>query len=138
MNLIFKTQGRMSTFGGPNDMGVKPDEGLAIIEPVDLGEWWFKRLFLSVQPPETTGLARRLNPLAFYIAMRWGDRAVGRETARRAIFRLTNPLTEKHLFAQAADFGPAVRTKRTADVSPGVAGELDLETDDIITVEMIT
>jgi hypothetical protein len=129
----------MSTFGGPHDTGVARDEGLALIDRDDLlNEWWFRRLFLPYQPDLTTGLARRLNPEAFYIAMRWGDRGVGRETARRAIFKLTNPITEKHIFAQAADFGPAVRTKRLVDMSPGAAEALELKTDDIVTVEMIT
>jgi hypothetical protein len=133
-----KITGKMSTFGGPQDEGVAPDEGLALIDPGDLIEWWFKRIFLLSQPVNTTGLARRLNPDAFYIAMRWDDHGVVRELARRAIFRLTNPKTlHPALFAQAADFGPATRTNRLVDMSPGAAKALGLTTDDEVTVEMI-
>ena len=139
-----KTQGKMSTFGGPHDTGVAADEGLALIEPGDLIEWWFRRIFLPAHPPNTSGLARRLNPEAFYIAMRWatlessessGATFVSRETARRSIFRLS--ANGKSIFAQAADFGPAVRTKRVVDMSPGAASALGLTTDDIVEVEMI-
>jgi peptidoglycan L-alanyl-D-glutamate endopeptidase CwlK len=132
-----KIAGKMSTFGGPSDQGVAADEGLALIEPRDLSEWWFGRLFLSAQPANTTGLARRLNPDAFYIAMRWGDDGVKRETARRAIFRLTNPKNGRTIFAQAADFGPGLETKRAVDMSPGAAQALDLTTDDSVEVEML-
>lgn len=127
--------GKMSTFGGPDDKGVKPDEGLALIEPMDLAEWWFARLFLAKQPPKTTGLARRLNPNAFYLAMRFDYGDHSRELVRRAIFRVTNPRTHKSLFAQGADWGPNARTNRVVDMSPGLATALALN--DTVTVEMI-
>ena len=44
------------------DMGVKPDEGLALYEEHDV---WPPGLFLKMQPHGTTGLARRLNRGAF-------------------------------------------------------------------------
>ncbi len=131
----------MSTFGGPHDTGVAPDEGLALIDAGDLAEWWFKRIFLACQPVNTTGLARRLDPDAFYLAMRWGDHGIAREVARRAMFRLTVPGDKggrSTVFAQGADFGPALWTHRVADVSPGVARVLDIATDNEVTVEMIT
>lgn len=129
----------MSTFGGPHDTGVGLHEGLALIEEYDLREWWFRRLFLPPPPAATdgVGLARRLNPEAYYIAMRWADHGISREVARRALFRLTNPVTGKQLFAQAADFGPATRTHRLVDMSPGCAGLLGLSTDDTVLVERI-
>ena len=65
----------MSVFGGPADEGVGPHEGLALIGPTDLGIWWYSCLFLPESPAGTTGLARRLNPRAFYLAMRWDTRA---------------------------------------------------------------
>jgi hypothetical protein len=129
--------GKMSTFGGPYDTGVKPDEGLALVEPGDLDEWWFHRIFLSIQPTQTTGLARRLNPNAFYIAMRWGDYGINRDAARRGVFRVTNIGTNKSVYAQGADSGPAEWTNRIVDVSPGIADALNLETDDEVIVELI-
>lgn len=134
----FLGEGKLSTFGGPKDTGVGPAEGLALITQDDLAEWWFRRLFLAVQPPGTTGLARRLDPDAFYIAMRWSDHKISQETAARALFRLTNPhKAAPQVFAQGADFGPATRVKRLVDMSPGCADRLGLETDQIVRVEMI-
>lgn len=137
MNQANTWEGKISTFGGPEDMGVAPEEGLALINEGDLREWWFRRLFLDHYPIGTTGLARRLNPLAFYIAMRWEDHGVGREIARRAIFKLTNPVNDKHVFAQGADFGPALWTRRLVDMSPGCAQRLNLVTNEVVKVEMI-
>src|SRR5215831_7850460 len=59
--------GKCSWFGGPNDTGVAPDEGLAFIYDVDEAP----HLFLDEQPIGTTGLARRLDPDVYYIACRW-------------------------------------------------------------------
>jgi hypothetical protein len=129
--------GKISTFGGPEDTGVSPTEGLALIEPPDLDEWWFERIFLRLQPEDTTGLARRLNPDAFYLAMRWEDYGISRETARRATFKITNPENGKWIYAQGSDFGPAGWTDRVADLSPGIAAELELETDDVAMIEMV-
>src|SRR4051812_40899125 len=60
-------EGAASWFGGPEDTGVSPDEGLAFIYSVDDAPY----LFLPYQPEGTSGLARRLDPQVFYIAMRW-------------------------------------------------------------------
>jgi hypothetical protein len=62
-------KGKMSTFGGPDDGGVRPDEGLALI--TEHNQRHFLEYLLPTQPPGTTGLARRLNPSKFYIACRW-------------------------------------------------------------------
>jgi hypothetical protein len=59
--------GKVSWFGGPDDTGVSPDEGLAFIYDVDDAP----HLFLPQQPAGTTGLARRLDPARPYIACRW-------------------------------------------------------------------
>lgn len=132
-----KVSGKMSTFGGPTDTGVSANEGLALISDHDLREWWFRRLFLDAQPPYTTGLARRLDPDAFYIAMRWAQLGIGRSAARRSIFRLSNPANNKRIFAQGADYGPAAWTNRECDMSEGCAFALDLNTDDTVEVEMV-
>src|SRR6478736_3583346 len=62
-----RLSGKVSWFGGPADTGVSPDEGLAFIYDVEDAPY----LFLAEQPPDTTGLARRLNPETYYIACRW-------------------------------------------------------------------
>jgi hypothetical protein len=128
-------RGKISTFGGPHDTGVALDEGLALIETGDLAHWWFGRLFLPYS--NGMGLARRLNPNAFYIAMRFDYGQHPREVLRLAIFRLTNPRNSHSLFAQAADWGPNKRTGRLCDMSPGCATALALKTDDEVVVEVI-
>jgi hypothetical protein len=54
--------GKASWFGGPEDEGVTPDEGLAFIYEVEDAP----HLFLPYQPEGTSGLARRLNPSSLY------------------------------------------------------------------------
>ena len=66
-DVLFAAEGTCSTFGGPDDTGVSPSEGLAFIYEVEEAPW----LFLPKQPPGTSGLARRMDPSVFYIACRW-------------------------------------------------------------------
>lgn len=139
--------GRMSVFGGPADEGVGPHEGLALVGPTDLALWWFSSLFLSEQPPGTTGLARRLNPRAYYLAMRWDFAVYPREALRYGVVRLSVPGQERHLFARPVDYGPGDGsvidgqptrdTRRLADLSPGAASALGLQTDDLVTCEWV-
>jgi hypothetical protein len=145
--IVFLGMGKMSVFGGPADQGVGPHEGLALIGPSDLGIWWYACLFLSVQPPGTSGLARRLNPRAFYLAMRWDYARWPKELLRNAVVKLTNPANDRYVFARPVDFGPGdgliidgrptPDTGRMADLSPGAATALSLQTDDVVTCEMV-
>ncbi len=145
--LIFLGTGKMSIFGGPADEGVGPHEGLALIEPGDLADWWFSHLFLPGQPPETTGLARRLNPAAYYLAMRWDYTQFSKELLRNAVVRVSHPVNGRYLFARPVDFGPGdgsvidgkatADTGRLADLSPGVARELGLETDEVVACQIV-
>lgn len=138
-------QGKVSCFGGPLDTGVGPNEGLSCIDPDDLGEWWFSRLF-GPQPRGTTGLARRLNPDAFYLAMDWaygsfqgvkGNILPGwtREQVRRAVFKVE--ANGKTIYAQSADWGPDPSLGRVADLSPGIFAFLGLKTDDSAVIEAV-
>jgi hypothetical protein len=139
--------GRMSTFGGPADDGVGPHEGLALIGPSDLALWWYAHLFLPQPPPGTTGLARRLNPRAYYLAMRWDYARWPKDLLRTTVVRLINPASGAHIFARPVDYGPgdgglvdgqpARDTGRLADLSPGAALALGLQTDDLVTCEMV-
>ncbi len=144
--MISLSTGRMSVFGGPADEGVGPHEGLALVGPTDLALWWFSCLFLAQQPAGTTGLARRLNPRAYYIAMRWDYARFPKEALRNGLVRLSVPhATDRHVFAHPVDFGPADGsiidgqttrdTGRLADLSPGAATALGLQTDDSVTCE---
>jgi hypothetical protein len=128
---VLRAKGKVSWFGGPNDMGVSPSEGLAFLYEVDDKP----AVFLDQQPPNTTGLARRLDPSAYYIAMRWDydqfpkDRLAGYEMA---LVRSTKS-GATHL-AHPADWGPHVDTNRVADISPGLMEALGLQTDDEVEV----
>jgi len=123
--------GKCSHFGGPDDMGVSPDEGLAFIYSYDQRP----DLFLDEQPPGTSGLARRLNPEKFYVACRWDYYATPKEMLgdrdKMALVRAKNGETR---LAWPADWGPHGDTDRAADISPGLMEALGLETDDEIEI----
>ncbi|WP_341990185.1 M15 family metallopeptidase [Azorhizobium sp. AG788] len=124
-------KGKMSTFGGPTDPGVAANEGLALITPREIDR--FPGIFLDEQPPGTTGLARRLNPEAFYIACRWDRTKLSRSFLQSAKIKVANPASGLVFFAQPVDRGPG-RLERIADLSPGLAKALRLSTDDICEV----
>lgn len=123
-----KLTGKASWFGGPDDTGVAPDEGLAFIYELDDAP----HLFLPVQPAGTTGLARRLDPDKFYIACRWDYDVTSKEELLelRVIVRAKG----KEFVAQPADWGPHEDTGRVADLSPGLMNALGIETDDEVEV----
>lgn len=129
-NIVLR--GKMSTFGGPNDLGVSPSEGLALIQPHQLQE--FEEYFLPTQPPGTTGLARRLNPEKFYIACRWNYGQTSKKFLVNSLTTVTNPKNEKTAQAKPVDWGPHQTTGRIADLSPSLAKFLGLQTDDEVEV----
>ena len=145
--IVFLGTGKMSVFGGPADEGVGPDEGLALVGPADLGIWWYSCLFLPESPAGTTGLARRLNPRAFYLAMRWDYALYPKLFLRKTFVKLTNPANELYVFARPVDFGPGdgsmidgqptQNTGRIADLSPGAANALGLQTDNVVRCELM-
>ena len=137
----------MSTFGGPADEGVGPHEGtgadradgpgnLVVLVPVPAGG-----------AAGTTGLARRLNPRAFYLAMRWDYARWPKQFLRNTVVKLTNPANGLHVFARPVDFGPGdgsvidgaatEDTGRIADLSPAAATALGLRTDEEVRCEMV-
>lgn len=131
---VFVRAGKMSTFGGPDDTGVKPDEGLALFSAADVAA--NPDIFLTEQPADTTGEARRLNPEAFYIACRWDYAATPKHFLRTIKVRVAKAKSSVFAEARPVDFGPAVATGRVADLSPGLAKFLKLKTDDECRVEM--
>ena len=97
-------RGKVSWFGGPSDTGVSPSEGLAFIYKVDDAP----HLFLAEQPPGTTGLARRLDPVEVLHRMPLGLRRSGTSKAEllhiKAMVRA--PKTGRAFLAYPGDWGP--------------------------------
>jgi N-acetylmuramoyl-L-alanine amidase len=122
--------GKVSHFGGPDDEGVAPDEGLAFISDVMQAP----HLFLPYQPSGTTGLARRLNPNVHYIAMRWDYSVTPHAMLLSEQALVRSQRTGIELTAFPADWSPADWTNRICDISPGLMTDLDLETDDLVDV----
>jgi hypothetical protein len=125
--------GPCSWFGGPDDEGVSPSEGLAFIYEVDMAP----DLFLDEQPYGTTGLARRLDPDEFYIAMRWDYDEISKEDLLRTICIVRSPETSKAFWARPSDWGPHSDTGRICDISPGLMQALGVETDDELEIVVI-
>src|SRR5438552_7868947 len=119
-------QGKMSTFGGPHDIGVAPDEGLALVDASHFEE--LKDYFLAAQPPGTTGLARRLDPDKYYLACRWDYAVTPQDFLRHTLVAVKNVRNGKQAQAKPVDWGPNKSTGRVADLSPGLASFLGLRT----------
>jgi N-acetylmuramoyl-L-alanine amidase len=128
---LFYAKGKCSWFGGPDDTGVSPSEGLAFIYEVDTAP----HLFLPKQPPGTTGLARRLNPVVSYIACRWDYNVTSKQMLASGKVALVKSVKSGiGLEAFPADWGPHSDTSRIADLSPGLMDALNLKTDDEVEV----
>jgi hypothetical protein len=126
---LFKASGKVSWFGGPADKGVSPSEGLAFIYQYSTAPY----LFLDKQPPNTTGLARRLDPEVFYVACRWDYAKTPKSmlaTSEQALVQAG----DKKFLAWPSDWGPHTSTGRVADISPGLMGALGIKTDDSVEV----
>jgi hypothetical protein len=122
--------GTCSWFGGPDDDGVAPNEGLAFLYDYDDAP----HLFLQEQPPGTSGLARRLNPEVYYVACRWDysvtPKSMLADESKQALVRAN----ERQFLAWPADWGPNENTGRAADISPGLMNALGIDTDDEVEV----
>ena len=132
--ILFRVEGKMSTFGGPHDLGMAANEDLALFTKADLQNPKYAYLFLRAPPPGTSGLGRRLNPDQYYFACRWNYAETPREFLRRALARVENPANGRAVDARPVDWGPHLSTGRVADLSPGLAAALGLDTDDIVRI----
>jgi hypothetical protein len=132
--ILFRVEGKMSTFGGPHDLGMSADEGLALFTVRDLKDPKYAYLFLPAPPPGTSGLGRRLNPDQYYFACRWNYADTPKEFLRRALARVENPVNGRAADARPVDWGPHPSTGRVADLSPGLAAALGLNTDDVVRI----
>lgn len=129
-DVLVHVTGSCSWFGGPDDDGVSPSEGLAFLYEVSDAP----DLFLPSQPPGTTGLARRLDPETFYVATRWDysitPKDMLRDQSKMALVRAN----DREELARPADWGPNENTGRVADISPGLMDALGIGTDDEVEV----
>jgi len=134
----FRQIGKASHFGGPEDTGVTPSEDLAWWEEIEDAMDDAPELFLSKQPPGTTGLARRLNPQSNYIAMRWDydDWSKADLASGSILFWVKSLKTGKRVRVRPSDWGPALETGRVCDLSPGVMEKLGIETDDEVEITL--
>jgi N-acetylmuramoyl-L-alanine amidase len=123
-------EGKCSWFGGPDDTGVAPDEGLAFIYDIEEAP----HLFLDEQPEGTTGLARRLDPKQFYVACRWDYDVTPKSMLADPTIQALVIAKGQELRAWPADWGPHENTGRAADISPGLMEALDITTDDEVEV----
>jgi len=127
---LFYARGACSWFGGPEDDGVSPSEGLAFL--YDVGD--APHLFLPEQPDGTTGLARRLDPGVFYVACRWDYDSTSKDMLRNQMRKMLVRAGDKEFLAWPADWGPHKDTGRVADLSPALMEALELSTDDEVEV----
>lgn len=137
MKLTLIWEGTCSHFGGPDDSGVRPSEGLALYDRDDLTTARGRNLFLPTQPRGAAGLARRLNPDALYVACRWDYRVTGRSLLRRRMVRVSRVGHPNAVDAWPVDWGPARKTGRIVDCSPGLLRALGAVTDDVLRVELV-
>lgn len=128
--VVFQVRGKCSHFGGPDDTGVSPSEGLAFIYDYDEA----RHLFLPEQPPDTTGLARRLNTGVFYVACRWDYDVTSKIALANPSVQALVRAGDKQFLAWPADWGPNENTGRVADLSPALMDALGLDTDDEVEV----
>ena len=128
--MTLNIKGKVSWFGGPDDMGVSPSEPLAFITDVEQQP----SIFLSYQPEGTSGLARRLNPDAYYVATRWDYDKYPKSMLLEEMALIRSPKTGKQIKVYPADWGPHVDTNRVADVSPATLDYLGIKTDDEVEV----
>jgi hypothetical protein len=132
--ILFRVEGKMSTFGGPHDLGMSANEDLALFFKAHLQDPKYAYLFLTAPPRSTSGLGRRLNPDQYYFACRWNYADTPKEFLRRALARVENPKTGRAVDARPVDWGPHPSTGRVADLSPGLAAALGLNTDDTVRI----
>jgi hypothetical protein len=127
---LLHVDGTCSWFGGPDDDGVSPSEGLAFLYEVSDAP----DLFLPEQPPGTTGLARRLDPETFYVATRWDYDVTPKEMLRDQSKKALVRANDREFLARPADWGPNENTGRVADLSPGLMDALGIDTDSRVEV----
>jgi len=131
-------KGNMSFFGGPDDTGVGPNEGLALVEASEV-PLYPANMFLDPAQAGAPGLARRLNPKKPYIACRWSELELPISKFRKYLQTVSIEVEnaangQKLTDVRAVDAGPSIPT-RIADLSPVFKG-LGLDTDQQVIVRI--
>lgn len=123
-------QGKASSFGGPQDTGGKPDEGLYYYERSEQFDPPLVGMLLAHQPPGTSGLFRQLaNKTAPYVAYRAPRTAAAKRYIKTHPFLLTSKAHPEGIVVWVLDWGPADWTKRAVDCSDAALDLLEVETD---------
>ena len=126
-------RGKCSVFGGPHDTGSgNPAEELAIIGAADIPN------FQEVLLPGAHGdaLFRQLNPDSLYFACRFDYTETSKSYLKTIHGIIKNPRTGQSAIARPVDWGPNAKTGRVADLSPGLAAKIGLNTDDTVEVSI--
>ncbi len=126
-------RGKCSTFGGPHDTGSgNPAEGLAFISASDIPN------FQEILLPGAHGdaLFRQLDPDSDYFACRFDYTETPKNYLKTIHGTVKNTRTGQSAAARPADWGPNAKTGRVADLSPGLAKKLGLNTDDTVEVSI--
>lgn len=131
-----KWTGKCSTFGGVKDAGMVNDEGLALYEhsEADLRPDLFLTRSHNLQMVQFRLMIDRP-----YIALCF-DKVLAknnRKLVQSMRFKVTNPGNGKSEVAELVDYGPGWQTGRIADLSPGLAARIGLDTDNLVEVELI-
>src|SRR5262249_57511059 len=84
--------------------------------------------------PGCIGVGRRLDPTKFYLACLFQEEDGIRDLLRNSLAAVVNPQNGRSVSARPVDWGPNPDTNRVADLSPGVAAALGLNTDDFVSV----
>ncbi len=135
---FLRLEGRISNFGGPDDMGMSQMEDTAFVWDKD-SEKDYPGFFLPYDPAKPTGYGRRLKTAKHYIACRWED--LGTPLPRKylrqkdTLCSVINPVTGARVDdVRPIDFGPRDSLNRVADLSPSVEKACGLTTDQIAVI----
>lgn len=124
-----KLVGKCSSFGGPNDIGMSNDTGLAFYEPWEAN----LRNDLFFPAGEDVPTWKRLRVDTYYCAINIPAGA-DRKWAKSSLWEIS--ANGKHVIAWLVDRGPGA-ADRVVDCSPAVLNRLGVKTDDVVTVEEI-
>ncbi len=124
--------GKISTFGGPYDSGMRRNEPLSLYNENEhaICDRW-PDLFLPRSLDLTQGTSKRLRPDGLYFAYKFGNQ-LSRDQLRRIPWILMNPVNKKCVMVRLVDYGPHESTGRTFDISPKAGELLEVKTDEVL------
>jgi hypothetical protein len=135
-DVLFQVEGKMSTFGGPRDTGMRSSEGVALFDEPEFARHGLDGWLLSRSQAGAPGIGRRLDPNKPYIACRWDYSRTPRALLQEAVVEIEALGSGAKGTARPMDWGPNSNTGRVADLSPGLAKSLGLQTDDRVRITL--